>query len=100
MVDVDIEEVGQVAPGTPLPPWSTRIPAEIKHAKELLNRPPTPGQWYIDQSDPEHPSIITAGEAALAEALWKTYRTLNTESGEEHWPVPLIAFTEKAEKLT
>ena len=74
-------------------PWSVRIPAAINNAEEIV----AAENWPLVQA--RDGVQLTAGEVALAKALWKTYRTLNTESGEEHWPAPLIAFTWKVEKL-
>ena len=69
--------------------WSVRIPAAIKHAK---------GLWLA------HPEAITAGEAALAEALWARYCTAVLDSPvgtpDEEVPPELIKFCEKVEKLT
>ena len=94
-------------PGTPLPPYSERIPAAIKHAKELLDVEGVPRGVFIPNGNPD--GSITATEAALAEALWKTV----LEGGDPEctggghivgsgcWACDaLIAFTEKAEKLT
>ena len=85
-----------------IPPWSTRIPAAIEHAEQLTQDGDysVPAELTSYIAEPEERLVaITVGEVALAKALWKTYRTLNTESGEEHWPAPLIAFVEKVEKL-
>ena len=76
-----------------------RIPAAIKKAEANVAYHKW-AMWYRKKGSTEPTDIITATEVAVAKALWKTYRTLNTESGEEHWPAPLIAFTEKVEKLT
>ena len=73
MVDVDIEEVGQVAPGTPLPPWSTRIPAAIKEAEELIG----PDDWYENDANTV---VVTAGELELAKALWEAEGTCGCQS--------------------
>ncbi len=74
--------------------YSERIPAAIAKAERLLD-----GRdgWFpqLPLSEP-----ITAGEVALADALHKTYRALNAESGEEHWPDALIAFCTKIEGLS
>ena len=75
------------------PPLATRIPAAIKRAKEPFAANPMLRVVGVGTG------WVTATEVALAEALWKTYRALNSESGEEHWPTPLIAFTEKVEAL-
>ncbi len=76
--------------------YSERIPAAIAKGKEL-----TAGQDFTHRHIwAERKDVyFTAGEVALAEALHKTYRALNAESGEEHWPDPLIAFCEKMEGL-
>ena len=76
-----------------------RIPAAIKKAEADVAYHKW-AMWYRKKGSTEPTDIITATEVAVAKALWKTYRTLNTESGEEHWPTPLIAFCEKVEKLT
>ena len=80
--------------------WSTRIPAAIKKAKELTEG----GLIVICERD----QYLTAGEVALAEALWQhedDYGALH--SGEHDGGCAgcvniraLIAFTEKVEKLT
>ncbi len=67
--------------------YSERIPAAIARAKEHLPEP-NPGCLWPNEV-----------EVALAEALHKTYRALNAESGEEHWPDALIAYCEKIEAL-
>ena len=96
MVDVDIEEVGQVAPGTPLPPWSVRIPAAIKKAEGLIG----PDDWYANDASTV---VVTAGELALAKDACETWEleTMKLYGGIAQEPPPeLIAFTEKIEKLT
>ena len=71
-----------------IPPWSERIPAAIKHAKE-----------HLDTG--EHVSngcklSITTGEAALAEALWEVKEGFITMGGDP--PPSHMAFAEKVEK--
>ena len=75
-------------------PWSSRIPAAIAKGKELLD-----GRdgWFpqLPLSEP-----ITAGEVALAEALWEaTQDTPSYLVGGEQIPEALIVFTEKIERL-
>ena len=76
-------------------PYSRRIPAAIKHAKAKLNGAPL----YIFTEE----LSITAGELALAEALWEKCDSDNYNDPQAHdWTPPpaLIAFCEKVEKLT
>ena len=71
-------------------PYSVRIPAAIKHAKELIGP-----QLYIRRG--KGPFVyITVGEVALAEALWDEF----SRPYDGEYPPALIAFTEKVEKLT
>ena len=87
-------------------PWADRIPAAIKHAKEL-----TGGCDFAERERPkgvpwgDTPLIsITAGEAALAEGYWARYCTAVLDSPvgtpDEEVPPELIKFCEKVEKLT
>ncbi len=81
--------------------YSERIPAAIAKGRELtrnLRGLHLIGERMVD-GVVQPGTVLTAGEVALAEALHKTYRALNAESGEEHWPDPLIAFCEKMEGL-
>lgn len=82
------EELGDpTSPHNLKKPWSTRIPAAIKKAEEKLGQNP----YWISM---DFTTVITAGEVALAKALWEAdqYRSVPHEA--------LIAFTEKIEKLT
>ena len=80
--------------------WSARIPAAIKKAEGWLLNGTLWAMWYSGKSGSTEPTdIITAGELALAKALWEDWDAF----GKLHVAIPqpaLIAFTEKAEKLT
>ena len=79
------------------PTWNDRIPQAIEKAERHL----TTGEHILNSCKHCRVSPITAGEVALAKALWKTYRALNsTEAGSGHWPDALRAFVEKVEQLT
>ena len=74
--------------------YSERIPAAIKHAKELLAEfEYWPGALHVSMDF--HPVVLTAGEVALAEALWDEF----SRPYDGEYPPALIAFVEKVEKL-
>ena len=84
-------------------PWSTRIPAALKNAEAGLRGEGM--RWrYSGGGEPIEPMepSWTAIELALAKALWDTWR--DEHEGHGHLigtpPHALIAFCEKAERLT
>ena len=100
MVDVDIEEVGHDddAHEGEILPWPERIPAAIKHAEEHVRTRRREVFLTSQQLNKVDEEFITAGELALAEALWEDWDAF----GKLHVaiiPPALIAFTEKAESL-
>ena len=74
--------------------WSTRIPEAIEEGKKRLGR-----GTLVRRAGGGPETAITAGEAALAEALWETHRKYCDEYNWDYDEPPpaLIAFTEKIE---
>ena len=87
-----------------LAPWSERIPAAIEKAEENAAEYIASHPNY-EAGDPiiTTKALFTAGELALAEALWEKCDSDNYNDPQAHdWTPPsaLIAFCEKVEKLT
>ncbi len=85
-----------------MPDYSERIPAAIAKGKEGARIHTRTTCASYDDSCVGCVQNAAVGPLApvLAEALHKTYRALNAESGEEHWPDALIDFVEKIERLS
>ena len=85
-----------------MPPWSARIPAASKKAEAGLRGEGM--RWrYSGGGEPIEPMepSWTAGELALAKALWAWFHQWQHDTHEEaEYPRALIAFTEKVERLT
>ena len=83
-------------------PWSERIPTAIADGERLVERG---GDWVeTERKTLESMYILTAGEVALAKALWLTWFE-DAEGTDEHWfasdspygPNVLREYTEKIE---
>ncbi|KKK79384.1 hypothetical protein LCGC14_2834060 [marine sediment metagenome] len=81
-------------------PWSERIPAAIAKAKELVG----PDDWYVND---DTTAVITAGEVALASALWGEFFSGTPEEFDatvaegqlDQCDEALSAYCEKIERL-
>ena len=80
--------------------WSTRIPAAIEEGKKLLG-----GDEYVlipphtRGNDTGFTVVLTAGEVALAEALWQVACEETPPDIAADYPA-LIAYTEKIEAMS
>ncbi len=83
----------------PTPPWSSRIPAAIAKAEELVGDEREFRTYWMDNR--EVPVTITATEVVLAKALWEAHQSLALEYGErvEIVPPALRDFCTKVESL-
>ena len=81
-------------------PWSERIPAAITKAEEHIRTRHREVFLTSQQLNKVDEEFITAGEVALAEALWKVWVDVGLSKTPDVPPPELIAFCEKVEKLT
>lgn len=88
-------------------PWSERIPAAVARGPELLDTRPE-RMFLVESNGPySHYITLTAGEGALAQALWwEMSRTMDSMNGTERAAfiegfrgASIRAFTEKIERI-
>ena len=81
-------------------PWDDRIPAAIANAERMLDG----GEYllippHIGGNETKLTLVLTAGEVALAKALWERVGHTVCADPECEKPHPLREFTEKIERL-
>ncbi len=96
------QELPEQKDGEEMKPWSERIPAAIAKGEKLLN-----GDQYVlipphmRGNETEFTVVLTAGEVALAKAVWGWEWWAHCMGLTDFEPSDaLIAYTEKIERLS